>query len=120
MKVTFKHKNGRVQVMAERYAKILRDLGRGDYEAGESQTVELAFPGTPDARTIRQVDAEIKAANACVVNDSVPPAELKASKAAKALAESAGVDIAKVIGTGEAGAITKPDVQAFIASQVQE
>lgn len=64
MKVTFKHKNGREQIMPERFAKILHKLGRGEYQIGESQIVELAFPGTSDTRTIQQLDAEIKAANA--------------------------------------------------------
>ncbi len=31
MKVTFKHKNGREQIMDERYAKILQGLNRGTY-----------------------------------------------------------------------------------------
>ncbi|MNN83842.1 branched-chain alpha-keto acid dehydrogenase subunit E2 [compost metagenome] len=47
----------------------------------------------------------------------IQPVEVKVSKAARALAESAGIDLSKIGGTGNDGAITKPDVEAFIAAQ---
>nr|WP_298117417.1 E3 binding domain-containing protein [uncultured Pseudomonas sp.] len=136
MKVIFKHKNGRTQVMHVRYAKILRDLGHGEYEERENNLgapapqapltasadklpSEPAFPGADDSRAASQVDTLFKAENAVLLNPSPTADEVKASKAAKALAESAGVDIRNVAGTGEAGSITKPDVQAFIDGQSQ-
>lgn len=95
MKVTFTHKNGREQVMDEKFAKILSDLGKGSYGiTAPAQTAVDTSPALP-------------------VN-APPQQELKASKAARELAAAHGVDLAKVVGTGEAGAITKPDVQAFV------
>ncbi len=88
-KVTFIHRGGREQVMHEKFAKVLQRLGRGTYADVEPAPVE----------------------------EEVELVEIKASKAARDLAESAGVDLGKVIGTGNDGAITKPDVEAFIAAQ---
>lgn len=45
--------------------------------------------------------------------------EIKISKAARDLAESEGVDLAMVSGSGTDGAITKPDVEAFIEAQAK-
>ncbi|EXF45262.1 branched-chain alpha-keto acid dehydrogenase subunit E2 [Pseudomonas sp. BAY1663] len=95
MKVTFTHKNGRKQVMDEKFAKILSDLGKGSYGVAA-----MAQPA-------------VEPASAPPVQ-SEPQQELRASKAARELAAAHGVDLAQVVGTGEAGAITKPDVQAFI------
>lgn len=119
MNVIFQHKNGREQFMQERFAKILQSLGRGTYMTRDMQAVERAFLGPPATSSIQELDAEIKAANAVIQDEPVSPAELKSSKAARALAESAGVDISKVAGTGNDGAITKPDVEAFIAAQAK-
>lgn len=95
MKVTFKHKNGREQVMDEKFAKILSDLGKGSYGvAARAQAAVEPSPALPV--------------------QPAPQQEAKASKAARELAAAHGVDLSKVVGTGEAGAITKPDVQAFI------
>lgn len=116
MKVTFTYKNGRQQVMALRFAKVLASLGRGSFPSGDVQQEELAFPGTNDQRTLQQVDGEIKAANAGLLLETPAQPEIKASKAAKALAEAAKVDLSQVRGTGNDGAITKPDVEAFIAA----
>lgn len=88
-KVTFIHRGGREQVMSEKFAKVLQRLGRGTYGGVEPAPVK----------------------------EEIQPAEIKASKAARDLAESAGVDLGKVIGTGNDGAITKPDVEVFIAAQ---
>lgn len=93
MKVTFKHKNGREQVMDEKFAKVLQSLGRGSYSTGESPVSVESAPAKPEAE------------------------EIKSSKAARELAEAAGVDLGKVTGTGNDGAITKPDVEAFIEAQ---
>ena len=95
MKVTFKHKNGREQVMDEKFAKILSDLGKGSY--GVATQDQAAVEPAP----VRPVQL-------------APQQEPRASKAARELAAAHGVDLANVVGTGEAGAITKPDVQAFI------
>lgn len=40
MKVVFKHKGGRQQVMQQRYAKILQDLGRGSYLTRDMRATE--------------------------------------------------------------------------------
>lgn len=130
MKVIFKYKNGRAQAMHLRYAKILRSLGHGEFDDGEGQLIapaapatnlpgDLAFPGTDDTRTVEQVEAQIKADNAALLNPQANAGEVKASKAATALAESAGVDIRNITGTGDGGAITKPDVQAFIDAKAK-
>ncbi len=90
-------KTGKVKTMPERYAKILVKMKRAAWpEQGEQQPVDQN-PQLPGGEPI--------------------PVEIKASKAAKALAESAGIDLRKVTGTGTDGAITKPDVDAFIAAQ---
>lgn len=83
-KVEFTWKSGRKQMTHIQQAKILNRMGRGTYLTRdmaqtpvkvesvitepelETKTVEesdLAFPGSEDARTIYEVDAEIKAAN---------------------------------------------------------
>ena len=95
-KVEFIHNNGRKQIMAEKYAKILSGLRRGEYYTRDMQAVAPAH----------------------VVEPAKPSLDKpKASKAALALAESGAVDISAVTGSGESGAITKPDVQAFIEEQ---
>ncbi|MCW1937522.1 E3 binding domain-containing protein [Pseudomonas sp. MDMC_285] len=86
-KVTFRHRGGREQVMHEKFARVLQSLGRGTY--GDEATAKAIEPKKEEA---------------------------KASKAARELAEAAGVDLEKVVGTGNDGAITKPDVEAFIAA----
>lgn len=86
-KVTFIHRGGREQVMPEKFAKVLQSLGRGSY--GEPEKVHV---------------------------EEKKPVEARASKAARELAEEAGIDLAKVTGTGNEGAITKPDVEVFIAA----
>lgn len=40
MKVVFKHKGGREQVMQQRYAKILQGLGRGTYLTRDMRATE--------------------------------------------------------------------------------
>ena len=93
-------KTGKVKTMPERYAKILVKMKRATWpDQGEQPQPSDQVPQKPSG-------------------DSVP-VDIKASKAAKALAESAGIDLSKVAGTGNDGAITKPDVEAFIAAQQQ-
>lgn len=41
MKVVFKHKGGREQVMQQRYAKILQGLGRGAYLTRDMRATEI-------------------------------------------------------------------------------
>lgn len=92
-------KTGKVKTMSERYAKILVKMKRASWlDQVEQQSVDQ-IPQKPESEPV--------------------PVEIKASKAAKALAESVGIDLSKVIGTGNDGAITKPDVEAFIAAQNQ-
>ena len=111
-------KTGMLRKMPERFAKVLVKLKRVRWP--EPTHTEFAFPGTDDSRTIYDVDAEMKAANAALNPVVTQPPEIKVSKAAKALAESSGIDILKVIGTGQDGAVTKPDVQAFIDAKAKE
>ncbi|MFG5862716.1 E3 binding domain-containing protein [Metapseudomonas sp. CR1201] len=93
-------KTGKVKTMSERYAQILVKMKRATWpDQGEQQQPIDQIPQKPDGEPV--------------------PVEVKASKAAKALAESAGVDLSKVTGTGNDGAITKPDVEAFITAQKQ-
>ena len=64
MKTVFTFKNGKTRVMGQRYADVLGKLGKGTYETRELRASDPAFPGTPDIRTIAEVDAQIKADNA--------------------------------------------------------
>ncbi|WP_028627666.1 E3 binding domain-containing protein [Metapseudomonas resinovorans] len=91
-------KTGQLKSMSERYARILVKMKRARWPDQEGQSIapEVILP--PSSGLVRQV-------------------EVKVSKAAKALAESAGIDLNKVAGTGTDGAITKPDVEAFIVAQ---
>ena len=64
------NKTGAVRKMAERFAKIL--VGLKHVRWPEKAEPEFAFPGTDDSRTIYDVDAEMKAANAAVVEADTP------------------------------------------------
>ena len=64
MKTIFTFKNGKTRVMGQKYAEVLGKLGKGTYETRELRAADPAFPGTPDTRTIAEVDAQIKADNA--------------------------------------------------------
>jgi hypothetical protein len=63
-------KTGKSKLMPEKHAKVLVKLKRARWP--EPTHTELAFPGTDDSRTIHDVDAEIKAANAAVVDADTP------------------------------------------------
>ena len=69
MKTVFTFKNGKTRVMGQRYANVLSKLGKGTYETRELRADDPAFPGTPDTRTIAEVDAQIKADNAEIVTE---------------------------------------------------
>ncbi|MCY1289458.1 e3 binding domain protein [compost metagenome] len=89
-------KTGKLKSMPVKYANILVKMKRArwpDLDGQPQSTAQLPSGG------------------------EIPPVEIKASKAAKALAESSGIDLSKVVGSGADGAITKPDVEAFIAAQ---
>ena len=60
MKTVFTFKNGKTRVMGQRYADVLGKLGKGTYETRELRASDPAFPGTPDIRTIAEVDAQIR------------------------------------------------------------
>lgn len=91
-------KTGKLKSMPERDAKILVKMKRATWPDQEEQQQSAdQNPQKPSGEPV--------------------PVEIKASKAAKALADSAGIDLSKVAGTGNDGAITKPDVEAFIAAQ---
>ncbi len=90
---------------------------RGVPARSPDQLPEQALERVVQRAYLQQADAEIKASNAGITPPAAPAVEIKASKAAKSLAEAAGVDLAKVVGTGADGAITKPDVEAFIEAQ---
>ena len=91
-------KTGKLKSMSVKYANILVKMKRARWPDQDGQP-QAPAPIAPPA-----------------VNEN-PPAEIKASKAARALADSAGIDLSKVAGTGNDGAITKPDVEVFIAAQ---
>ena len=63
-------KTGMLKKMPERFAKIL--VGLKHVRWPEPTHTEFAFPGTDDRRTIYDVDAEIQAANAAVVDADTP------------------------------------------------
>lgn len=91
-------KTGKLKSMPVKYANILVKMKRARWPDQEPQPL-APEPIQPPA------------------GGRIQPEEIKASKAAKALAESAGVDLSKVTGTGNDGAITKPDVEAFMAAK---
>ena len=63
-------KTGMLKKMPEGFAKIL--VGLKHVRWPEQSTPEFAFPGTDDSRTIYDVDAEMKAANAAVIEADTP------------------------------------------------
>ncbi|MNO31424.1 branched-chain alpha-keto acid dehydrogenase subunit E2 [compost metagenome] len=91
-------KTGKIKTMPKKYADLLVRMKRARWPDQDPPAV----PMQPSASL------------------PVPTEAPKASKAARALAESAGIDLSKVTGTGNDGAITKPDVEAFIAAHTQE
>lgn len=59
VKTVFTFKNGKSRTIK----------AKGTYETRELRADDPAFPGTPDTRTIAEVDAQIKADNAEIAND---------------------------------------------------
>ena len=59
VKTVFTFKNGKTRTLKP----------KGTYETRELRVSDPAFPGTPDIRTIAEVDAQIKADNAEIAND---------------------------------------------------
>ena len=59
VKTVFTFKNGKTRTLKP----------KGTYETRELRPADPAFPGTPDTRTIAEVDAQIKADNAEIVTE---------------------------------------------------
>lgn len=89
-------KSGKPKTMSVRYANILVKMKRA------------RWPG--DAEQVSGVEPNGDSPQQAIATEVV------ISKAAKNLAQTAGVDLSKVVGSGKDGAITKPDVEAFIAA----
>ena len=70
MKTIFTFRNGTKRYVSEKTAKALHRIRLGTY-ATRDMTADRAFPGTPDTRTIHEVDAEIKQANAGIAPEPV-------------------------------------------------
>lgn len=68
MKTVFTFRNGTKRYVSEKTAKALHRIRLGTY-ATRDMAADRAFPGTPDTRTIQEVDAEIKQANAGIAED---------------------------------------------------
>lgn len=70
MKTVFTFRNGTKRYVSEKTAKALHRIRLGTY-ATRDMAADRAFPGTPDTRTIHEVDAEIKQANAGIAPEPV-------------------------------------------------
>lgn len=70
MKTVFTFRNGTKRYVSEKTAKALHRIRLGTY-ATRDMAADRAFPGTPDTRTIQEVDAEIKKANAGIAPEPV-------------------------------------------------
>lgn len=70
MKTVFTFRNGTRRYVSEKTAKALHRIRLGTY-ATRDMAADRAFPGTPDTRTIHEVDAEIKQANAGIAPEPV-------------------------------------------------
>lgn len=73
MKTVFTFRNGTKRYVSEKTAKALHRIRLGTY-ATRDMAADRAFPGTPDTRTIHEVDAEIKQANAGIAPEPVEDA----------------------------------------------
>lgn len=58
-KVTFRHRGGREQVMHEKFAKVLRELGRGTYEEQKPVVCVVELPAISSEDEARQAAAKI-------------------------------------------------------------
>lgn len=90
-------KTGKTKTMSARNANILVKMKRARWPDEEGAATEPQAPVIPPS-------------------NETPPVEIRVSKAARELAASAGIDLSKVVGTGNDGAITKPDVEAYITA----
>lgn len=99
-KVKFTYsKNGKSVEMSRRYAEILRKSGHGCYSDDGYQTRMLTAAPPPPPGSTNAED------------------ELLVSKAVAEFAAEFGVDLEKVVGTGQDGRIKKSDVEAVIAAR---
>lgn len=99
-KVNFTYsKGGKTVAMSRRYAEILRKTGHGFYgdEGYQTRMLTAAPPPPPTAP----------------VSDDEP----LVSKAVAEFAAEFGVELEKVVGTGQDGRIKKSDVEAVIAAR---
>jgi len=93
-KVLFITRDGKERPMKRKLAEHLAKAGKGEIKAGTYQTRQMV------------------AAPAPVQQQLTPPADaIKATPAAKELAEKEVIDLATLQGTGADGAITVPDVR---------
>lgn len=65
VKTVFTFKNGKTRTLKP----------KGTYETRELRATDPAFPGTPDTRTIAEVDAQIKADNAEIAAEQAQESE---------------------------------------------
>lgn len=82
-------------------------------ESSNGNGSSAAEAASPEPETKKEAVAETTAPAAPEAGSD----RTKASPLAKSMAKEAGVDIAQVAGTGDAGRIIKRDVEAFIAAQ---
>lgn len=92
-KVLFTFNTGRQRLAFPKDAELLCRLGYGTYatrDMADKPKIEKAFPGTDGPRTVEEVDAYTKAANANAEGDGLD--ELDA-EALHALAKERGVKV---------------------------
>ncbi len=86
-------------------------------EAEQKNVPESSAPAEKDAVPTKEVQpAETASAPSSPAPIHSSDARVKASPLAKSIANEAGIDIAKVTGSGENGRIIKKDVEAFLAN----
>ncbi len=86
-------------------------------EVAESE--DIASSDVQSAETLKVEETATVVAEPATVVESVATEEkrLKASPLAKRMATEAGIDISKVLGTGDNGRIIKRDIESFLQSQ---
>lgn len=88
----------------------------GDAPAAEAPKAEASAPAAPAAEkkaAPKQATGKTASATKTVSNIKSENGRIVASPLAKALAEEKGINLAKVVGTGEGGRIVKTDVENF-------
>ncbi len=113
--------SGKIKIMAKEGA----DVKVGDVMAYVGSAAELNNAGTPAAKNNANADAGAKKAKPSgpmpnTTAEPQPQRHVLAPPSVRHLAESMGIDISKIKGSGPDGRITEADVKAYSGNRTQE